>query len=464
MRRIVSLLVSVSIVCYGMPIVSVAHAAPQEVSQHPPLSELIEWSYVELFEKAPELKVPVPSIEAFREELDEQKDREEESLEDKKHSIERKIEESQRELKDLNRNPAQTSDVEVRRHDLHCRIQELRKELEQTKLALEKGIDNKYDNKLAKLQILAEWPPKYASLLEMLELNRAPDRKFGDFRDVGFRNGTFEGQQEDIRTGREAIEQMKSQNLLPPEVEDEEVNQYVKSLASRIARHSDLRIPLQVTVLKSEEINAFAIPGGFLFINTGLIQKVDSESQLAGVIAHETAHVAARHGHRLMTRANVAGIIYQAAQLAALILTGGVASIGTYYALQYGFYGLGLVLSLSLLGVSRDYEIEADILGTQYLWNTGYNTRGFISFFGKLAQEEGYITGLSWFRTHPPFYKRMEETFQEIVLMPEKKEPIETSSQFQRIQERLVKVMKEMEERDKDAPTLRVVYDCEKKS
>ncbi|MFN0086452.1 MAG: M48 family metalloprotease [Blastocatellia bacterium] len=129
--------------------------------------------------------------------------------------------------------------------------------------------------------------------------------------------------------------------------------------------------------------------------------------------------------------------------------------------LQYGFYGLGLVLSLSLLGVSRDYEIEADILGTQYLWHAGYNTKGFINFFGRMAAEEGYVTGLSWFRTHPPFYERMEKTYREIVLLPKQTEVIDDSSQFHQMKERLKASEKEMEDLDRKAPTLRRVYDCD---
>ena len=114
-----------------------------------------------------------------------------------------------------------------------------------------------------------------------------------------------------------------------------------------------------------------------------------------------------------MRRATIAGIIFQAAQVAALIFTGGVVGIGTYYALQYGFFGLGLLLSLQLLGKSRNFEIEADILRVQYLWNAGYNNRGFIDFFDKMAQEKGYVRGMSWFRTHPPFYQRMEQAWKE---------------------------------------------------
>jgi predicted Zn-dependent protease len=220
-------------------------------------------------------------------------------------------------------------------------------------------------------------------------------------------------------------------------------------------------VPLEVTVLRSEEINAFAVPGGFLFINTGLLEKAGNEAELAGVMAHEIAHIAARHGKRLMTKAQIANIAFQAAQLAAMIFTGGISSIASYYLFQYGFLGLGLVLNLTLLGVNRDFEIEADILGAQYLWKANYHTGGFIDFFERMAKEEGYIKGLSWFRTHPPFAERMTQTFEEIKILPTQEEPRMDSTRFQEMQQRLTEILTEKKEIDKNAPTLRRVYDCD---
>ncbi len=122
---------------------------------------------------------------------------------------------------------------------------------------------------------------------------------------------------------------------------------------------------------------------------------------------------------------------------------------------------MGLFLNLQLLGVNRDFEIESDILGTQYLWNAGYNTRGFVSFFNKMAERKGYVTGLSWFRTHPPFYKRMEVTYREITILPEPEQAIDDTQEFQQVKQRLQEIVKEMEKKDHDAPTLRRVYECE---
>jgi len=257
------------------------------------------------------------------------------------------------------------------------------------------------------------------------------------------------------KMGQDAIREMKTQKLMPPEVEDKELTGYVQNLSQEIANNSDLRIPIKVTLLDSMEINAFALPGGFLFVNTGLINKAETESELVGVLAHETAHAAARHGARLMKRATIANIIFQAAQIGAIIFTGGVAGIGTYYALQYGFYGLGMILDLSLLGVSRDYEAEADQLGAQYAWHTGYDPRGFITFFDKMANEEGYARGASFFRTHPPFIGRIISTFSEITYLPPENEQRVDSSKFTEAKQRVAELIRKREEEEKTRPSLR---------
>ena len=241
---------------------------------------------------------------------------------------------------------------------------------------------------------------------------------------------------------------------MPKEIEDEAVVGYVKQLGQKIAANSDLQVPLQITVLNSKEINAFAFPGGFVFVERGLLESVDDEAQLAGVIAHEMSHVVGRHGHKLMTKATIASIIYQAAQVAAVVLTGGAASIGAYYALQYGFYGIGLTLNLTLLGVSRDFEQQADQLGIQYAWKAGYDTSGFVRFFDKMATKEGYVNGLSWFRSHPPFYQRMVESEREIMYLPKKPNAIFNTSEFTAMKQELTKVSAKADEESKGRPSL----------
>jgi Zn-dependent protease with chaperone function len=249
-----------------------------------------------------------------------------------------------------------------------------------------------YANPQAKLDLIQQWPAQVKEIRQSLADGSHTNRRWSDVQDIGFRE-IESGQKDDIKTGQEAIRDLKRSGLMPMEVEDPVVVNYVRNLAQKLAAKSDLQVPLQITVLNSKEVNAFALPGGFVFIDRGLLESAEDESQVAGVIAHEMSHGVGRHGHKPMVKATIASIIYQAAQVAAVIFTGGAAGIGTYYALQYGFYGLGLTLNLTLLGVSRDFEQQADQLGIQYAWNAGYDPTGFVRFFDKMATKEGYVNG-----------------------------------------------------------------------
>jgi predicted Zn-dependent protease len=166
------------------------------------------------------------------------------------------------------------------------------------------------------------------------------------------------------------------------------------------------------------------------------------------------SHAVARHGHKLMTKATIAQVIYQAAQIAAVLATGGAAGIGTLYGLQYGFYGLGLTLNLTLLGVSREFEQQADQLGIQYVWKAGYDTSGFIRFFDKMATKEGYANSASWFRSHPPFYQRMVESEREIMYLPKQQNLVVNTPEFAVMKAALVKVSVKAEEESKARPSL----------
>jgi predicted Zn-dependent protease len=147
--------------------------------------------------------------------------------------------------------------------------------------------------------------------------------------------------------------------------------------------------------------------------------------------------------------------VFQAAQVAAIVFTGGAVGIGTYYALQYGFYGLGMILDLTLLGVSRDYEAEADQLGAQYAWQAGYDPKGFITFFDKMANEEGYVKSASFFRTHPPFLERIISTFSEITYLPAQRDLRMDTSAFVEAKRRVGELIKKREEEEKTRPSLR---------
>ena len=150
----------------------------------------------------------------------------------------------------------------------------------------------------------------------------------------------------------------------------------------------------------------------------------------------------------------IANIFFQTAQIAAVLLTGGAAGVGTYYALEYSFYGLGLILDLKLLGVSRDFELEADKLGIQYTWNSGYDATGFIRFFDKMATTKGYVESASWFYDHPPFYERMVEAEREITFLGQKRESIMQTSDFNKMKRSLVQVVANAKDEESKRPSL----------
>ena len=134
---------------------------------------------------------------------------------------------------------------------------------------------------------------------------------------------------------------------------------------------------------------------------------------------------------------------------------GGTAGLAAYYGLQYGFFGLGMVLELSLLGVNREYEAEADQLGAQYAWASGYDPAGFITFFDKMATDKGYVRAASFFRTHPPFFDRIMSTFSEIEYLPPKQDLMFDSSSFQDARKAAETLLAEDPGDGADRPTLR---------
>lgn len=423
---------------------AVSNQAEQGVS----LRQSLQKSYLELFELAPKLRFNEREIKAQRDALKNGRDVCIDRFRNHSKQYAKQLEAAR---SNLRKTTASLTDTE--RKQVHCTIQNLDLLKSEADILAGQAIPTAYDNLNAKLDLIQRWPAEYRQIRQEIASGAYHNRKWGDVKDIGFRE-IEPNQTDDIKRGAEAMEEMKRLGLMPPELEDKAVLQYVRSVAERVARHSDLRIPLHVNVLQSREINAFALPGGYLFIERGLLEAADDESELAGVIAHEIAHDAARHSNKLMKRATIASLFYQAAQIAAIVLTGGVAGIGMYYALQYGFYGVGLVLNLKLLGVSRDYELEADQLGVQYAWSAGYDPSGFIRFFDKMATRKGYINSVSWFRTHPPFYQRMVQTEREIMYLEPKPAAIVQTSAFEQMKKELAPITVKAEQEEADKPSL----------
>src|SRR5437773_9313005 len=206
-------------------------------------------------------------------------------------------------------------------------------------------------------------------------------------RDVG-KGVNFYSLEKEIGLGKQLAQEVERQAKI---IDDPIIAEYTNRVGQNLVRNSDAKVPFTIKVLDSEEVNAFALPGGFFFVNSGLILKADNESELAGVMAHEIAHVAARHGTRQATR----GTIINYASIP-LIFMGG----WTGYAIRQG---AGLAIPLGFLTFSRGFEAEADMLGLEYMYKAGYDPTSFVDFFEKIQTLEKKKPGTlsKVFSTHP---------------------------------------------------------------
>jgi predicted Zn-dependent protease len=232
-------------------------------------------------------------------------------------------------------------------------------------------------------------------------------------------------------------------------VQDPVVNEYVNRIGQNLVRNSDAQVPFTIKVIDSDEVNAFALPGGFFYVNSGLILAADEEAELAGVMAHEIAHVAARHGMRQMTRMNWANI-----GTIPLIFVGGGIGYGIYEA-------AGLGLPLTFMKFQRNFEAEADYLGLQYMYKTGYDPQAFISFFEKIQAKEKKKPGTlaKAFASHPQTPDRIQESQKEIAtILPAKAQYVVSTSEFDDVKSRLSTIEnrhKVNDEKDGSRPSLR---------
>jgi beta-barrel assembly-enhancing protease len=242
-------------------------------------------------------------------------------------------------------------------------------------------------------------------------------------RDVG--GGLdFYSYEREMALGKQLSEQVESSCKL---VTDPVIDEYINRIGQNLVRHSDARVPFTIKVVDNEEVNAFALPGGYFYVDSGLILAADNEAELAGVMAHEIAHVAARHATKNMTRAQ----IWNMAAVPLIFIGGPVAFAVSEVA--------GLAVPLGFLKFSRDAEREADMLGLQYDYAAGYDPQAFVEFFEKLNIEKKKQNMIAKaFATHPMNADRIEAAQEEIrKYLPDRPEYIVDTSEFEQIKARL---------------------------
>jgi predicted Zn-dependent protease len=266
-------------------------------------------------------------------------------------------------------------------------------------------------------------------------------------RKVGGRGmGNWYSLETEIRMGKEYSQQVEASVKM---VQDPVVTEYVNRIGQNLVRNSDAQVPFTIKVIDSDEVNAFALPGGFFYVNSGLILAADEEAELAGVMAHEIAHVAARHATRQITRAQWANI-----GTIPLIFVGG----GIGYAVRSV---AGLALPMTFLSFSRGFEAEADYLGLQYMYKSGYDPQAFISFFEKLQAKEKRKPGTlaRAFSTHPQTPDRIEKSQEEIgKILPARPQYVVSTSEFDDVKSRLASIEnrhKVLDDKEGSKPSLR---------
>ncbi|HZD94225.1 MAG TPA: M48 family metallopeptidase [Candidatus Sulfotelmatobacter sp.] len=232
----------------------------------------------------------------------------------------------------------------------------------------------------------------------------------------------------EIRMGKEYATQIESSLKL---VTDPVINEYVNRVGQNLVRNSDAKVPFTIKVVDSDVINAMALPGGFFYVNSGLILAADDEAELAGVMAHEIAHVAARHTTRQLTRAQFANYM----SLPLIFIGGGIGLAAREAA--------GIGLPITFLKFSRGFEAEADYLGIQYMYKAGYDPNEFVNFFEKIQAQEKKKPGsmAKVFADHPQTPDRIAKSQEEIAtILPAKDQYIETTSEFSDIKARLASI------------------------
>jgi len=264
-------------------------------------------------------------------------------------------------------------------------------------------------------------------------------------RDIG-KGINFYSIEKEIALGKQLAEEVQRQARM---FNDPLIGEYVNRLCQSLARNSDARVPITCQVIDADDLNAFALPGGFIFVHTGLVKVAETEAELAGALSHEIAHVAARHMTRQATRSQLAQLL----TLPTSLLIGG----WTGYIVRQG---TGVAIPMTFLKMDRAFESEADFYGLQYMYKAGYDPTASVDLFERMLSLQKRKPGIinSVFSTHPPNGERMRKTQEEINnILPNKPEYVVNTSEYVAMRSRLFRLLshRKNEEVDPNKPQLR---------
>jgi hypothetical protein len=386
--------------------------------------ELVHEPYVELLNQS--VNSDRDALRALRSAIARERDEKIEATKHLEKQWKEKLEAARRELKTL------SEPASKRRTQLHLDIAALERAIQDKTREREQGIPSIYDAQLAKVWLLEHWPDRRAEILRRIDEGRAGTRRHGDVEDIGYRK-LVEDPEKDIEIGEQAARQMVAGGWLPLELQDNNVQRYIRQLAGKIAFSSDLKVPLHVTVLEGTQPRVIALPGGFLYVTTGVLRTARTESELAGVLSREIARIAAKHATRASKKSVISKMFMPVAQIASGLFSGGI-NPGAYYGIGYGMQGLSGLMNRVLNDSSADYQKEADQLGTQYAWKAGYDPRGFIGFLDSLSGSgKTDLVG-----KERPLPQRLLNLFSEIEYLRPLGRPVIESAEFDQARRRVV--------------------------
>jgi predicted Zn-dependent protease len=263
-------------------------------------------------------------------------------------------------------------------------------------------------------------------------------------RDINKGNLDFYSLEKEAQLGRQLAAEIDRQAKL---ITDPVITEYINRIGQNIALRSDAKIPFTIKVLDSADVNAFALPGGFLYVNSGLVLAADNEAEIIGVMAHEIAHVAARHGVEQASK----GRLFQWLSIPLIFVGGPLGAIAQN--------AVSILVPLTFLKFSRGAEEEADRLGLQYMWAAGYDPTSMLSFFEKLKAKEKKKPGTleKVFSTHPATGSRIEKARALLVRFPERDEYTLSTSEFNTVKDRLLAIVNQsrLDKGDSTGPSLK---------